>query len=165
MGFLLVSPATCWRSEFRRARWAMLFALSAIGIYLAAVVDLYIRLPVYRACKATYLLGLLPCIAVLAAAGLLRCCTTDFYVLWFSRPSPAGALRRTSPISTPQRSAGSWGAGRDAFANRLFPLNFVMILRGSSPDSGQDFLLTEPGDLTIIRLSFADHSSAGFTLS
>jgi hypothetical protein len=69
MGFLLASPATCWRSEFRPARWAMLFALSAIGIYLAAVVDLYIRLPVYSACKATYLLGLLPCIAVLAAAG------------------------------------------------------------------------------------------------
>jgi hypothetical protein len=43
--------------------------MAAVGIYLAAVVDLYIRLPIYSAAKATYLLGLVPCIAVLAAVG------------------------------------------------------------------------------------------------
>ena len=129
MGFLLVSPATCWRSEFRRARWAMLFALSAIGIYLAAVVDLYIRLPVYSACKATYLLGLLPCIAVLAAAGaapllhyrLLRALVFAAVACWGF----------ASYVAYFDSSAIRWllGAGRDAFANRLFPHNFVMILR------------------------------------
>ena len=50
-----------------RAVWT--FAVAAIAIYLAAVVDLYVRLPIYSTAKATYTLGLLPCYAVLAAAG------------------------------------------------------------------------------------------------
>ena len=41
----------------------------AIVIYLAALVDLFVRLPVYSTAKATYLLGLLPCFAVLAGVG------------------------------------------------------------------------------------------------
>ncbi|MDA8404443.1 MAG: hypothetical protein M0Z56_09655 [Desulfobacteraceae bacterium] len=32
------------------------------------MMDLYIRLPIYSAAKASYMLGLLPCYAVLAAA-------------------------------------------------------------------------------------------------
>ena len=47
----------------------MLFALAAVLIYLAAIIDLYVRLPIYSTAKATYAVGLLPCYAVLIAAG------------------------------------------------------------------------------------------------
>jgi hypothetical protein len=67
--FLFASPVTCWRREFRQARSALLFAVAAVAIYLTAMVDLYVRLPVYSTAKATYLIGLLPCFGVLAAAG------------------------------------------------------------------------------------------------
>jgi hypothetical protein len=69
MGFLLASPATCWRREFRESRAAILLALAAVAVYLAALVDFYVRLPIYSTAKATYLLGLLPCLAILAAVG------------------------------------------------------------------------------------------------
>lgn len=55
-----------WR---RGPRAVLIFAVAAIAIYLAAIVDLYVRLPVYSTAKATYTLGLLPCYAVLAAIG------------------------------------------------------------------------------------------------
>jgi hypothetical protein len=44
-------------------------ALAAIAIYLAAMVDLYLRMPIYSTAKATYTLGLVPCYGVVAAAG------------------------------------------------------------------------------------------------
>jgi uncharacterized membrane protein (GlpM family) len=66
---LIASPVTSWRNEFRKSRSALLFALVALAIYLTALIDLYVRLPIYSTAKATYLVGLLPCIAVLAAAG------------------------------------------------------------------------------------------------
>lgn len=50
-------------------RNAVVFSIGAIGLLLAAMMDLYIRLPIYSVAKATYTLGLLPCYAVLAAAG------------------------------------------------------------------------------------------------
>lgn len=50
-------------------RWSLGASLLAIGILLAAVANLYLRLPVYSAAKGTYLMGLLPCFAILAAAG------------------------------------------------------------------------------------------------
>jgi hypothetical protein len=67
--FILASPATSWRKEFNAARTALWFALAAIAVYLAAFIDLYLRLPVYSTAKATYLIGLLPCYAILAAVG------------------------------------------------------------------------------------------------
>jgi hypothetical protein len=50
-------------------RWPLAICVLTVGIYLAALSNLYLRLPVYSAAKGTYLLGLLPCFAVLAAAG------------------------------------------------------------------------------------------------
>ena len=50
-------------------RSACLFSIAAIAIYLAAIVDMYLKLPVYSIAKATYMVGLLPCFALLAAAG------------------------------------------------------------------------------------------------
>ncbi len=50
-------------------RWSLAVCLLAVGIYVSAVSVLYLKLPVYSAAKGTYLLGLLPCFAILAAAG------------------------------------------------------------------------------------------------
>ena len=66
MGLILSGVFYGWR---RGPRAVWLFAVAAIFIYLAAIIDLYVRLPVYSTAKATYTLGLLPCYAVLAAAG------------------------------------------------------------------------------------------------
>ncbi len=50
-------------------RWSLAVCLLAIGVYLAAISHLYLRLPIYSTAKGTYLLGLLPCFAILTAAG------------------------------------------------------------------------------------------------
>jgi hypothetical protein len=69
MALLLFSPAACFRRELRPSRNALLFAFAAVAVYLVAIIDLYIGLPVLSTAKATYTLGLLPCYALLAAAG------------------------------------------------------------------------------------------------
>jgi hypothetical protein len=69
MGLMLAGLISIWRKDMLRSRRAMLFAIGAILIYLAAILDLYVRLPIYSTAKATYMVGLLPCFAVLAAAG------------------------------------------------------------------------------------------------
>ena len=47
----------------------LLFAAALVSCFVAALVDLWIRLPIYSTCKGTYLLGLSPAFGVLAAAG------------------------------------------------------------------------------------------------
>jgi hypothetical protein len=69
MALLLASPIACLRRDLRPSRNALLFALAAVGVYLAAILDLYIGLPVLSTAKATYMMGLLPCFGLLAAAG------------------------------------------------------------------------------------------------
>jgi hypothetical protein len=66
---LLASPATCWRPEVSRSRNALLFALAAVAIYVTAIADFYVRVPIYSAAHARFMVGLLPCFGVLAAAG------------------------------------------------------------------------------------------------
>ncbi len=69
MALLLGSPVACLGRDLRSSRNALLFALAAVAVYLAAILDLYIGLPVLSTAKATYTLGLLPCYGLLAAAG------------------------------------------------------------------------------------------------
>jgi hypothetical protein len=69
MALILASPAACLGRDLRSSRNALLFALAAVGVYLAAILDLYIGLPVLSTAKATYMMGLLPCFGLLAAAG------------------------------------------------------------------------------------------------
>jgi hypothetical protein len=57
------------RREMSAARPALVLAVAAIAVYVAAIADLYVRLPIYSTAKATYTVGLVPCYAVLAAAG------------------------------------------------------------------------------------------------
>jgi hypothetical protein len=47
----------------------LFLAAAALAVYLAAMIDVYLRLPIYSTAKATYTLGLLPCYGVLVAAG------------------------------------------------------------------------------------------------
>ena len=70
-------PAACvvagmvrasFRNEFRE-RLQLLFVAALVGCFVAAVVDLWIRLPIYSTCKGSYLLGLSPAFGVLAVAG------------------------------------------------------------------------------------------------
>jgi hypothetical protein len=90
MGLLLAGIFSPWQKELRASRYALFFAVAAIALYLAAIVDLYVRLPIYSTAKATYTLGLVPCYAVLAAAGaaplmryrLLRTLTFSALTCW-----------------------------------------------------------------------------------
>ena len=47
----------------------LLYVAVLLVLFVAAVVDLWIRLPIYSTCKGSYLLGLTPVFGVLAAAG------------------------------------------------------------------------------------------------
>jgi len=47
-----------------------LFAVTCIGIYLAAILFLYLKLPIYTTAKATYTLGILPCYAIVCVSGM-----------------------------------------------------------------------------------------------
>ena len=51
------------------AAGAVAFARGSVGLFLAAVVWVYLTLPIYSCAKASYLLSTLPCVALLAAAG------------------------------------------------------------------------------------------------
>ena len=45
------------------------FALAVIAVHLLAIIDLWLRLPVYSTAKGSYLLGVVPAIGIVAAAG------------------------------------------------------------------------------------------------
>ena len=47
-----------------------LFAASCVIVYVAAILYLFITVPLYSMGKASYMLGLLPCFALLAAGGM-----------------------------------------------------------------------------------------------
>ncbi|MBL9123244.1 MAG: hypothetical protein JNG90_06395 [Planctomycetaceae bacterium] len=101
LGLLIGGAVFGWRAAPPAARPAVVFCLAAIAIYLAAVTDLFLRLPIYSTAKATYTLGILPCYALVAAAGatpLLRwrwtraailaaitCCGTAAYLAYWVR--------------------------------------------------------------------------------
>ena len=69
MGLLVAGALSPWQKELRSSRAALLFALATLAVYLAAMIDVYLRLPIYSTAKATYTLGLVPCYGVLVAAG------------------------------------------------------------------------------------------------
>jgi hypothetical protein len=57
------------RKRLDASRAALLFSSGCLAIYLAAILDLWVRLPVYSVAKASYTLGLAPCYGLLIAAG------------------------------------------------------------------------------------------------
>jgi hypothetical protein len=69
MAFLLAGVFSLLRKDLRPLRAVLCFALAAPAVYLVAMIDVYLRMPIYSTAKATYTLGLTPCYAILAAAG------------------------------------------------------------------------------------------------
>lgn len=68
-----LGAASACRMEPGPRRGGLLFALSCLATYWAAMFLLYLRVPHYSAVKASYTIGLLPCYALLLCAGLDRC--------------------------------------------------------------------------------------------
>jgi len=52
-----------------RDRTMVRFAFAVIAVHLLAIIDLWLRLPVYSTAKGTYLLGVVPAFGIVAAAG------------------------------------------------------------------------------------------------
>ena len=60
--------------SLRKTTWvnqqSLLFSISCIITYIFAILYMFLTLPIYSIAKATYMLGLTPCFAVLCAGGL-----------------------------------------------------------------------------------------------
>jgi hypothetical protein len=67
--FILTSVVVTGRNNTAFYRNAAILSIGTIALFFAAMMDIYIRNPYYCFTKASYTLGLLPCYAVLAAAG------------------------------------------------------------------------------------------------
>jgi hypothetical protein len=52
------------------ANMGKLFAVTCTGIYVAALLYMYLTLPIYATAKATYTIGILPCYAIVCTNGL-----------------------------------------------------------------------------------------------
>lgn len=66
---IITGAAASLLRPVKSLRSGELFALSCVAVYLAALLYLFIKVPIYSTVKATYTLGLIPCYAVLCAAG------------------------------------------------------------------------------------------------
>jgi 4-amino-4-deoxy-L-arabinose transferase-like glycosyltransferase len=58
------------QSVFQARQWGGRLALVCLAVYVAAMLHLYVHLPIYSTAKASYTLGLTPCYAVLGTLGL-----------------------------------------------------------------------------------------------
>jgi len=67
---MVLGAASTFTRSSRRRRTALVLVTASTAIYLAAVFDLYLMLPIYSTGKATYTVGLVVCYAILAATGL-----------------------------------------------------------------------------------------------
>ncbi|MBI5882027.1 MAG: glycosyltransferase family 39 protein [Elusimicrobia bacterium] len=66
---VLVSSRTLVGQGGPDRRPALILCWGCLAVYLAAFLDLQLRVPIFSVGKASYLLGLVPCIGILAAAG------------------------------------------------------------------------------------------------
>ena len=69
LGCILAGFVTVGKCDFKASRNCLVFSAAAVILYVTAVLDLYIHVPVYSQVKASYTLGILPCYAILAGAG------------------------------------------------------------------------------------------------
>lgn len=67
--FILSGAASACRSQDEKSRRAVILSAGLLVLFLAAMVDMFMVCPVYSRTKASYTLGLLPCYALLIAAG------------------------------------------------------------------------------------------------
>lgn len=66
---MLIGIISMWTNKRSSHRHAVMFSTGVIVLFLAAMIDMYMVCPVYSRTKASYTLGLLPCYAILMAAG------------------------------------------------------------------------------------------------
>lgn len=66
---ILVGIGAAFLPSRPREQPALVFGVGCLAVYLAAMLYLYLQVPIYSTAKASYTLSLLPCYAVLAAAG------------------------------------------------------------------------------------------------
>ena len=67
--FILTGFTSALLNKELKYRNAVIFSIGLIALFLAAMIDMYMACPVYSRTKASYTLGLLPCYAILIAAG------------------------------------------------------------------------------------------------
>jgi hypothetical protein len=67
--FILASVVLFLANKDIAYKNAILFSIIAITVFVVAMLDMYMICPLYSRTKASYTLGLLPCYAVLIAAG------------------------------------------------------------------------------------------------
>lgn len=67
--FIITGATVVGLNKIAVYRNAAILSVGTIALFLVAMMDLFIRVPIYSTAKASYTLGLLPCYAVLAATG------------------------------------------------------------------------------------------------
>ena len=69
---ILWGMLTAFRHKDRSTRQILLFSGACVGIYVAAIFYLFLTLPIVATTKASYMVGIIPCYAILFAAGIDR---------------------------------------------------------------------------------------------
>jgi hypothetical protein len=67
--FIITGIVSALLNKDIKYRNVVIFSVGLLSLFLAALIDMYIVCPVYSRTKASYTLGLLPCWAILIAAG------------------------------------------------------------------------------------------------
>ncbi|MBN1364652.1 MAG: glycosyltransferase family 39 protein [Syntrophaceae bacterium] len=88
--FILTALIFLWVDKGVFYRNAVFFSMVILMLFLAAMIDMYIVCPFYSRTKASYTLGLLPCYAILIAAGaepflrnkMIRSFTLALFACW-----------------------------------------------------------------------------------
>jgi hypothetical protein len=64
----------CRKAITRDAPAGLVFSAATVALYLAAMLGLYLMVPIYSTAKASYTTGATPCYAVLCTAGFAALC-------------------------------------------------------------------------------------------
>jgi hypothetical protein len=67
--FIITGVIFAWLNKKAVYRNAVIFSIFTILLYFTVLLDFYVKNPIYSGIKASYTLGLLPCYAILVAAG------------------------------------------------------------------------------------------------
>ncbi len=87
---IVIGGIAAVRMETGKLRRVLLFSAGSVLLYLVAIFSMFITVPFWSSGKASYALGLLPCFALLAAAGfdrlaknrVARSVSLAFFGLW-----------------------------------------------------------------------------------
>jgi len=67
--FIIAGVIFAWLNKKAVYRNAVIFSIFTIFLYFTVLLDFYVKNPIYSGIKSSYTLGLLPCYAILIAAG------------------------------------------------------------------------------------------------